>query len=515
MMNKPTSSGQPRARLSVQWCAMLAMALDGLGCAMTKASQTFLIEQAICRAYYTEHDPSFVTPDGRVPEALCKTEELQSRVTLFAAGLDFSMLITCFLASPIYTRLASLVGARQILILNTTSFALRMAWYAAAFYLHNIIDVRWVLLSAFFDLLGGGIPMREILLYLYIAGSVPEEGMTGTFNLLSAILIGMMSLGTFIGARLLNVNVFITCALIVAVYVFLVPLVSLFPHHHGEQSQSQRTLRTYNTDDASGDEIRSLMIVDETVDEMVIAIQSDPPFMADHDGDQATKARTPTLFRALLRAATVDLYLSIELVVQTFRHPFTRRVMMLFFGTTLAAVISMTTPQWASGTFQTSLSQVDQITALEQIISACTLLALPLLSRYVLRPRLHAKHAVDLAIIVGSLLTGILSALVIAMAPSLSIYAIGVAIGATGMGLSDALRSFATSGLSSEEAVQRLYMSIRTVQTLAAIAGTPLWSGLLLWIISNPSVPRGLLYLGNCGVLITCLLSIKFLQRPS
>jgi hypothetical protein len=43
--------------------------------------------------------------------------------------------------------------------------------------LHNIIDVRWVLLSAFFDLLGGGIPMREILLYLYIAGSVPEEGM--------------------------------------------------------------------------------------------------------------------------------------------------------------------------------------------------------------------------------------------------------------------------------------------------------------------------------------------------
>jgi hypothetical protein len=74
---------------------MLAMALDGLGCAMTKASQTFLIEQAVCRAYYTEHDPSFVTPDGRVPEALCKTEELQSRVTLFAAGLDFSMLITC------------------------------------------------------------------------------------------------------------------------------------------------------------------------------------------------------------------------------------------------------------------------------------------------------------------------------------------------------------------------------------------------------------------------------------
>jgi hypothetical protein len=97
-----------------------------------------------------------------------------------------------------------------------------------------------------------------------------------------------------------------------------------------------------------------------------------------------------------------------------------------------------------------------------------------------------------LAIIVGSLLAGILSALVIAMAPSLFIYAVGVAIGATGMGLSNALRSFATSGLSSEQAVQKLCMSIRTAQKLAAIAGTPLWSGLLLWIIRNPSLPRGL-----------------------
>jgi len=319
-----------------------------------------------------------------------------------------------------------------------------------------------------------------------------------------------MSLGTFIGARLLNVNVFITCALVVAVYVFLVPLVALFPHHHSQQNQPQSARRTYDTDDVSSDEARSLM----SVDAMGVPVPSSPPFMADHDGDLVTKMQTPTLFRSLLRAATVDLYLSIELVVQTFRHPFTRRVMMLFFGITLAGAISMTTPQWASGTFHTSLSHVDQITAMEQIISAFTLLALPLLSKYVLRPRLRTKKAVDLGIIVGSLLASLLGALVIAMAPSLAIYAVGVAITATGMGLSDALRSFATSGLSSE-AVQRLYMSIRTVQTLAAIAATPLWSGLLLLIISHPSLPRGLLYLGNASVVFTCLLSTKSLQRSS
>ena len=73
---------------------MLAMALDGLGNAMTRASQTFLIEQALCRAFYTGHDPDVVGPDGDVPEAMCKTEALQSRVAVFAVTLDFSILVT-------------------------------------------------------------------------------------------------------------------------------------------------------------------------------------------------------------------------------------------------------------------------------------------------------------------------------------------------------------------------------------------------------------------------------------
>jgi hypothetical protein len=117
-----------RARVSV--CAMLAMALDGLGVAMTKASQTFLIEQALCRAFYNAHDPNLVGPDGDVPEAMCKAEPLQSQVAFLSALLDFSILITCFLVGPIYTRLASVVGKRNVLLINTTSFALRMAWYA-------------------------------------------------------------------------------------------------------------------------------------------------------------------------------------------------------------------------------------------------------------------------------------------------------------------------------------------------------------------------------------------------
>ncbi|CAN9469169.1 unnamed protein product [Alternaria alternata] len=488
------------------------MALDGLGCAMTRASQTFLIEQALCRAYYTSHDPDVVSPDGHVPEAMCKMEKLQSQVAVFAFTLDFSILITGFLVSLIYTQLASVVGKRNVLLLNTTSFALRMAWYTSVFYFHNsITHVRWVLLSCVFDLFGGGLPMREILLYSYVAESVPGDGMRnptrmGTFNLLTAILIGTMSLGTFVSASLLNVNVFITCGLVVSVYVALVPLVAMFPRDLPTQKQ------VYNMDDASAEERRSLISADDLV----------PPndrssLVADHGGaleaHKTSKGPVPTMFRALLRAATVELRLSIMLVAQTIRHPLTRPVMLIYFGTTLASCISLTTQQWASGTFHTGISNIDKVTAMEQVVSATTLLALPGLAAYLLRWRQRSKEAVDYLIIVGSLSTSLAGVLIIAMAPSLTIYAVGVAVAATSMGLSDALRSYATSAVAEKDMVQRLYMSIRTVQTLAAIVGSPLWSGYFVWLIKHPNVPRGSLYLGNAFLVFCSLLSAMSLRK--
>ena len=187
--------------------------------------------------------------------------------------------------------------------------------------------------------------------------------------------------------------------------------------------------------------------------------------------------------------------------------------MLLYFGTTLAGSISLTTPQWASGTFHTGLSNIDKVTAMEQVVSALTLLALPLLTSYVLRPWLQSKEAVDHWVIINSFLVSILGNLVISAAPSLTFYAVGVAIAATAMGLSDAMRSFATSALSNKELVQRLYMSIRTVQTLAAIIGTPLWSGFFMWILAHPSLPRGLLFIGNACIMLVCLLLAISLRR--
>lgn len=331
----------------------------------------------------------------------------------------------------------------------------------------------------------------------------------GSFNLLTAILIGTMSLGTFVSASLLNVNVFITCGLVVGVYVVLVPLVALFPRDNPAPKH------TYNTDDASEEESRSLMSANAL--ETSVPPGASSSMVAGHgsalEAHKMPKGPVATMFSALLRAATVDFRLSIMLVVQTIHDPFTRPVMMLYFGITLASCISLTTQQWASGTFHTGIANIDKVTAMEQVVSAVTLLALPVLARYLLRPRLRTKEGVDFCVLVGSLLASIAGALIIATAPSLAAYAVGVAVAATGIGASDALRSFATSTVSDKDLVQRLYISIRTVQTLAAIVGAPLWSGFFVWLINHPNVSRGSLYLGNASLILVSLLLAMHLRR--
>jgi len=213
-----------------------------------------------------------------------------------------------------------------------------------------------------------------------------------------------------------------------------------------------------------------------------------------------------SLWGILIRAATVDLYLSLKLVVDTVRDPLTRQVMAIFFTYTLAVCVSATTQQWASSTFHAKLADVDQVTSMEQIVSAVALLTLPLFSQYVLRPRLVTKQRVDFQLIILSLIIGVASALVMALAPSMLVYALGVAISALGVGLADCLRSFATTAVNDSEAVEKLYMSIRTVQSLGAIIGTPLWANIFLLILkSNGAIPPGTLFIVNGTILLGSL----------
>ncbi|KHN99774.1 Major facilitator superfamily domain, general substrate transporter [Metarhizium album ARSEF 1941] len=479
---------------STQWKAMTVMAVDGFGYALAKSAQTFLIEQALCRTFYAISDPAVIRPDGSVPEDRCKTEHLQSQVAFLSSTLNLTLLMASFLATPVFSRLALTAGKRTVLLINAASYMLRMILFTAVVYFHTLADVWWVLGLWLLELVGGGIPVREVLLWMYMAESVPEDGLTGAFNILSAILIGMMSVGTFIGALLLRHHVWLLCSIVIAICALVVLLICLLPNHHKSLYAEQEN------------------ILDDEQSPRSSLSHSSSPTTSLLDGAAgshlASHGPPAALWRSVLRAASVDLFLSLQLVLQALRNPLTLRVMSIFFTYTLAGTVSGTSQQWASSTFRTTLANVDKITSMEQVISAVVLFALPAVSQQLLRPRLRGKQDTDLCVITASLVLAVFGALIMAVAPSIGVYASGVAVSALGVGLADSLRSFATSALSDTETLQSLYMSIRTMQSLAAIVGTPLWAGIFLFILkSDGGLPPGLLFFATCLVLLVSLYS--------
>jgi hypothetical protein len=305
------------------------------------------------------------------------------------------------------------------------------------------------------------------------------------------------------------VDVFITCGLIIGASISMVPLVAMFPHDDSTPKRTHSAVDTPETDNMEDS-------VTLTATTPLLEGSSDTSEASEPEASKMSHASISTLFSVLLRSATIDLWLSVGLVVQIFRNPITRPIMMVNFGITLAGSIATVSTQWASTTFRTSISSIDKITAMEQIISAATLVALPFLGKYVIQPRLgmRANGAVDFYVIVGSLMDSAAGLLIIGMAPSLKIYAVGVAISATSMGSWDALRSFATIKLPNKDLVEGLYISIRTVSTLAAIIGAPLWSGLFMWLLGHPQIPPGVLYLA-CSLLVSvCLIITLRMPRP-
>jgi hypothetical protein len=53
-----------------------------------------VIELRLCQEHYGTHDPSFIQPDGSIPEKLCKIDDVQRRLA-WLQGIMETTLVVC------------------------------------------------------------------------------------------------------------------------------------------------------------------------------------------------------------------------------------------------------------------------------------------------------------------------------------------------------------------------------------------------------------------------------------
>ncbi len=85
----PTSGTSRFGNLAIAfWSYTLIMFLIAFGCAVIGPASPRLIEMAVCRQYFEDHDPSAISPGRDIPEELCKSEEVQRSFTFMLTVLS-------------------------------------------------------------------------------------------------------------------------------------------------------------------------------------------------------------------------------------------------------------------------------------------------------------------------------------------------------------------------------------------------------------------------------------------
>lgn len=104
-MSEPHSRKPPLGTRAIQPLVLLLI-LVHLSTVLYTLPLNRVIELRLCQEHYSRHDPTAVRPDGSVPEALCKIDDVQRRLawlqgimetTAVVCGRLFCLILSLFL----------------------------------------------------------------------------------------------------------------------------------------------------------------------------------------------------------------------------------------------------------------------------------------------------------------------------------------------------------------------------------------------------------------------------------
>jgi hypothetical protein len=265
-------------------------------------------------------------------------------------------------------------------------------------------------------------------------------------------------LGTVLSAALLNVDVWLLSGIGIAVRVLILPVALLLAAPRRLPSQAHAPFREAGQPHYSS-----------------LPREDDEQALTQAGAEHAPSTRKPALsgpFSTIVAEASHTL----ELLTELLRSPLTRITTLIYLCDETAIYVRLVFPQWAAKRFGWSLAGASGITSFQIVINAGVLLVLPYICRVVLRPLLGSQQQVDFWVIKCSLALNMVGIFCAGIAPLRSLYIMSLFVYNLGSALTDALRSFVTSTMQDEEEIERLYMGISMVETIAGLLGTTVWS---------------------------------------
>ncbi|KAE8450394.1 hypothetical protein EG329_006468 [Mollisiaceae sp. DMI_Dod_QoI] len=477
--------------------AVVLCTLGAFGEVCLTSTHIYLIEQAACRKHFNAFDPTQIGLNGLMDEEMCKIAPVQTQVAqingLYAV---LGFIPPIFLTGP-YGKMAKILGKKTILLLNVSSLTLSGLYFTLVCYFYNTFDIRWIYLTPFLDIIGGGQVILASFLMTYISECVDSKRLSHVFYRLTALQLLFAFFAMLVSSVTLRRNVWIQCLIGLIVLTLMIPICLLFP-------ESRRTSLTPpprpslipSTPDLSSDSDSISTSSTQSSSETTSLLPLEP--LTPDPGTQ------PTLFRTIFSALASHTEHSLSLfhsILYTSR--FSRYTLFTYFMLTLGTGIRIIFAQWGSITFDWLFAEVNAITGFEMIVSGIILVSLPYITHNLLKPRLGSSSKVDIFVAKASVLANAVGVVLVGFAPSRVWFVFSLTVWTLGSGLGASLRSFVTGMMDSREAIEEIYLGIGMMETMANIVATAGWSGVFAevlgmgyWIMRLPFIVSAVLLMG-------------------
>lgn len=202
-----------------------------------------VVERRLCQEYYSQHDPSVITPDGDIDENLCKTDPIQAGLGRIQGVMDTEWIVGDFVMTIPLGFVAERYGRRALLWLNLVPRVFMLAWAVVVGYFDHLLATKAIIAGPALSFLGGDCVFNSIT-YSLAAGITDDYVLRASyFGYMSSITYIVNLLGPALASASMTLLLWLPFWIGITLLVAAIPVISMLPDHkiakdqRDEQSQ--------------------------------------------------------------------------------------------------------------------------------------------------------------------------------------------------------------------------------------------------------------------------------------